>query len=212
MSAGRRDQRHGERGAELQQPRRGRAPRWRSPSGSPRCASSRNCTAAPVAAPPGMTRPAALPASWEVTTANQASVRSTSRCSAQTNPNETTWQADDQHEPRRARATTPDPRTRRPRAAPGASRYIAPRARAATDPAMRSGERPVGPDEGAGAVTSASSPRRRLAPALASAAGTPLGRFGRVGRRRRRPHLTIARPADMLCVFAGRSGSRHGGR
>ena len=48
----------------------------------PLTASIRNCTAAPTAAPPGMMRVTALPASWEVMTGNHALVRSARRCSA----------------------------------------------------------------------------------------------------------------------------------
>ena len=52
------------------------------PVSLPLIASIRNCTAAPTAAPPGMIRVIALPASWDVTTGNQALVRNASRCSA----------------------------------------------------------------------------------------------------------------------------------
>ena len=48
----------------------------------PLAASIRNWTAAPTAAPPGMTRVIALPASWEVMTGNQALVRRARRCTA----------------------------------------------------------------------------------------------------------------------------------
>ena len=46
-----------------------------SPASMPLVASIRNCTAAPAAAPPGMIRLMELPASWAVTTGNQALVR-----------------------------------------------------------------------------------------------------------------------------------------
>ena len=48
----------------------------------PLAASIRNWTAAPTAAPPGMTRVIALPASWEVMTGNHALVRRARRCKA----------------------------------------------------------------------------------------------------------------------------------
>jgi len=48
----------------------------------PLAASIRNCTAAPTAAPPGMMRVIALPASVEVMTGNHVRVRNASRCSA----------------------------------------------------------------------------------------------------------------------------------
>ena len=48
----------------------------------PLVASIRNCTAAPTAAPPGMMRVIALPASVEVMTGNHALVRNARRCSA----------------------------------------------------------------------------------------------------------------------------------
>ena len=48
----------------------------------PLVASIRNCTAAPTAAPPGMIRVIALPASVDVITGNHGLVRNASRCSA----------------------------------------------------------------------------------------------------------------------------------
>ncbi len=48
----------------------------------PLVASIRNCSAAPGAAPPGMMRLIALPASWDVMTGNHALVRSARRCNA----------------------------------------------------------------------------------------------------------------------------------
>jgi len=48
----------------------------------PLVASIRNCTAAPTAAPPGMIRVIALPASCDVITPNHALVRNARRCSA----------------------------------------------------------------------------------------------------------------------------------
>ena len=48
----------------------------------PLAASIRNWTAAPTAAPPGMMRVTALPASWEVTTGNHALVPRARRCTA----------------------------------------------------------------------------------------------------------------------------------
>ncbi len=53
-----------------------------SPVSIPLAASIRNWTAAPTAAPPGMTRVIALPASWEVMTGNHALVCNARRCSA----------------------------------------------------------------------------------------------------------------------------------
>jgi hypothetical protein len=56
----------------------------------PAVASIRNCTAAPMAAPPGMMRVIALPDSWDVMTGNHALVRSARRCSANV---QTKWAA-----------------------------------------------------------------------------------------------------------------------
>jgi hypothetical protein len=59
----------------------------------PLTASMRNCTAAPTAAPPGMIRVIALPASWDVTTGNQARVRSARRWRANVQVKWATWNA-----------------------------------------------------------------------------------------------------------------------
>ena len=58
---------------------------------TPALRSSRYCTAAPVAGPPGSNRLEALPASCEVITGNQALVRRARRCRAQRKAKATTW-------------------------------------------------------------------------------------------------------------------------
>ena len=59
----------------------------------PLAASIRNWAAAPTAAPPGMIRVIALPASVEVTTGNHALVRRARRCRANVQVKWATWNA-----------------------------------------------------------------------------------------------------------------------
>ena len=61
--------------------------------GTPAWGSMRYCSAAAVAAPPGMTRPRAFPASCDVATAKSWSVPSAMRCTCQMQTKLAAWNA-----------------------------------------------------------------------------------------------------------------------